>query len=186
MTTPRRVQMTRHEPWRVHSPGAVIVARPSVWGNPYRVGDVDPFTGATIQDRAQAVAVFVRANGSWPVWAPIARRELRGRDLACWCPLDEACHADVLLCIANHAPMCGCWGRPNGDTPTALNAASTAGGSQAATLSGSTTAPAGVEMGLDPSREHPETPVPEMGRAGERFVAVALHPAQSDVGGRPV
>jgi hypothetical protein len=27
--------------------------------------------------------------------------ELKGRDLACWCPLDEPCHADVLLRIAN-------------------------------------------------------------------------------------
>jgi hypothetical protein len=27
--------------------------------------------------------------------------ELRGRDLACWCPLDEPCHADVLLEVAN-------------------------------------------------------------------------------------
>ncbi|WP_269062108.1 DUF4326 domain-containing protein [Salipiger marinus] len=26
--------------------------------------------------------------------------ELRGRDLACWCP-DGPCHADVLLKIAN-------------------------------------------------------------------------------------
>ena len=22
---------------------------------------------------------------------------LRGKDLACWCPLDEPCHADVLI-----------------------------------------------------------------------------------------
>ena len=27
--------------------------------------------------------------------------EFRGHDLACWCPLDEPCHADVLLEIAN-------------------------------------------------------------------------------------
>lgn len=27
--------------------------------------------------------------------------ELRGRDLACWCPLDAPCHADVLVEIAN-------------------------------------------------------------------------------------
>jgi hypothetical protein len=27
--------------------------------------------------------------------------ELHGRDLACWCPLDQPCHADVLLEIAN-------------------------------------------------------------------------------------
>ena len=29
------------------------------------------------------------------------REHLRGRDLACWCPLDEPCHADVLLAVAN-------------------------------------------------------------------------------------
>jgi len=29
------------------------------------------------------------------------RRELAGRDLACWCPLDGPCHADVLIEIAN-------------------------------------------------------------------------------------
>jgi hypothetical protein len=29
------------------------------------------------------------------------KRELRGRDLACYCPLDEPCHADVLLAVAN-------------------------------------------------------------------------------------
>jgi len=29
------------------------------------------------------------------------RRELKGRDLACWCKPDESCHADVLLEIAN-------------------------------------------------------------------------------------
>lgn len=27
--------------------------------------------------------------------------ELAGRDLACWCPLDQPCHADVLLELAN-------------------------------------------------------------------------------------
>ena len=27
--------------------------------------------------------------------------ELRGKDLACWCPLDKPCHADVLLREAN-------------------------------------------------------------------------------------
>lgn len=29
------------------------------------------------------------------------RRELAGRDLACWCPLGQPCHADVLLELAN-------------------------------------------------------------------------------------
>lgn len=30
-------------------------------------------------------------------------RELRGKNLACWCPLDQPCHADVLLALANRA-----------------------------------------------------------------------------------
>lgn len=30
--------------------------------------------------------------------------ELRGKNLACWCPLDQPCHADVLLEIANMEP----------------------------------------------------------------------------------
>jgi hypothetical protein len=29
------------------------------------------------------------------------RRELRGKDLACWCKPGEPCHADVLLELAN-------------------------------------------------------------------------------------
>lgn len=29
------------------------------------------------------------------------RAELAGHDLACWCPLDQPCHADVLLEVAN-------------------------------------------------------------------------------------
>lgn len=29
------------------------------------------------------------------------RDELAGHDLACWCPLDQPCHADVLLELAN-------------------------------------------------------------------------------------
>jgi hypothetical protein len=33
-----------------------------------------------------------------------ARRELAGRDLACWCAPGATCHADVLLDVANAAP----------------------------------------------------------------------------------
>jgi hypothetical protein len=29
------------------------------------------------------------------------RAALRGKNLACWCPLDQPCHADVLLNLAN-------------------------------------------------------------------------------------
>ena len=29
------------------------------------------------------------------------KKQLCGKDLACWCPLDKPCHADVLIEIAN-------------------------------------------------------------------------------------
>lgn len=42
---------------------------------------------------------FFRFKGdSYPVADVL---ELRGKDLCCWCPLDQLCHADVLLEIAN-------------------------------------------------------------------------------------
>lgn len=34
-------------------------------------------------------------------WSASIRMLLRGKNLACWCPLDEPCHADILLRIAN-------------------------------------------------------------------------------------
>lgn len=35
------------------------------------------------------------------IYSEDIKRELRGKDLACWCAPDQACHADVLLEIAN-------------------------------------------------------------------------------------
>lgn len=90
------MQLRRTKGWRL-PPGTVNVARPSIWGNPYRIGD--PVDGRRlVRDRADAVALF-RDRFT----APDGHRyeELRGRDLACWCPLDGPCHADVLLDCAN-------------------------------------------------------------------------------------
>jgi hypothetical protein len=72
----------------------VVVARPSRWGNPFRVG-VDG-------DRAACVAAYRRAllDGELAFAIADVQRELAGHDLACWCPLDEPCHADVLLAVA--------------------------------------------------------------------------------------
>ncbi len=71
-----------------------MVARPTKWGNPYRP---DKLT------RAQAVANYRRdlLAGKLKISIEDARRELKGRDLACWCSLDGPCHADVLIEIAN-------------------------------------------------------------------------------------
>jgi len=51
--------------------------------------------------RAEAVALF---RERWvPLQVEAIRSALAGKDLACWCPLDQPCHADVLLEIANRA-----------------------------------------------------------------------------------
>ena len=55
-----------------------------------------------ILDNAKAVELFRRwVTFRDDVWTPEVFGQLRGHDLACWCPLDMTCHADVLLEIAN-------------------------------------------------------------------------------------
>jgi hypothetical protein len=102
-----RVQLSRKKGWRM-PPNTVKVSRPSKWGNPFHVVDVlDAYCG----DRIEAAADCVRSYRRWIsesddayvtlVSAVDARRELRGKNLACWCRLNEPCHADVLLELAN-------------------------------------------------------------------------------------
>lgn len=67
---------------------AVYVGRPSKWGNPYRLGK---------GDRAEVIAKF----REWLLSeSGLDVAELRGKDLVCWCA-PRACHADVLLELAN-------------------------------------------------------------------------------------
>jgi hypothetical protein len=104
---PTRIQMTRQRPWRAEHPDAVIVARPSKWGNPWPVGST------VFVEHARPAGIYVREFRVTPELAvalfrqaftpdvPEIREELAGRDLACWCPLDQPCHGDVLLELAN-------------------------------------------------------------------------------------
>lgn len=99
--TPHRIQLSRRKGWR-KPPAAVVVARPRRWGNPHVVGRrCTPCLGSTHPDRAHAVEAFREYLRLNPRIVAEVRRELAGRDLACWCPLNEPCHADVLLAVAN-------------------------------------------------------------------------------------
>jgi len=73
--------------------GSKLVAKPSKWGNPYTI----PEDG----DRPTVVEKYRLWIQSQPDMIERARRELRGWDLVCYCMLDELCHADILLEIAN-------------------------------------------------------------------------------------
>jgi hypothetical protein len=79
--------------------GAVYVGRTvagvsgSPYANYYRIGPDMPRVLAVALYRREAEATIRRH----PDWC----EPLRGRDLVCWCPLDQPCHADVLLELAN-------------------------------------------------------------------------------------
>lgn len=94
----RRVQMRRDRPWRKDHPDAVIVARPSKWGNPFRIGQ-QGIKGHS--DAVWAFEAWLNGSAAGRRLKREARQDLRGRDLACWCPAHEPCHADVLLWYAN-------------------------------------------------------------------------------------
>ena len=89
--TPKRIQRQRTRGWKM-PPNTVYVGRPTKWGNPHHV--------SKYQTREACIDAYRRLVTSYPIfrfWMP----ELRGKDLACWCPLDQPCHADVLLEVAN-------------------------------------------------------------------------------------
>lgn len=153
---PQRIQLSRRKGWRKPE-GAIVVARPSRWGNPFRVGEerlrfprVDGTEAWEQEGRigyppgqpaafhhpdkvttdgrehyrvtwheirlatADEVVQMYRQNitgGPGLIEPPgrcrrapslaEVRAHLAGHDLACWCPLDQPCHADVLLELAN-------------------------------------------------------------------------------------
>lgn len=121
-TTPSRIQRRRIRGWRAPA-GARYVGRGTRWGNPFAVvrqadglyGVPNPFDvlaawptfAYEAEARAEAVRLFELHIGPMGLCEYDAetlatlRRTLAGRDLMCWCPDGLACHADVLLELAN-------------------------------------------------------------------------------------
>lgn len=124
--SPVRVQRQRTKGWRMPE-NTVYVGRGSKWGNPFAVGKPapDPIVGVCTRE---GFRLFLNDYPTWVKNREDARRrfayllvepfinrteypeyptasevqaELAGKNLACWCPLDAPCHADVLLDIAN-------------------------------------------------------------------------------------
>lgn len=97
-------------------PNTVYVGRPTVYGNPYTLASAfnAGISGTEDEILHKIVAMYRRAwdlalesanmhprEPPMPFGEPIFLGPLRGKDLACWCPLDQPCHADVLLELAN-------------------------------------------------------------------------------------
>lgn len=111
MTAPKRIQRKRIKGWRMPE-RTVYVGRPTEWGNPWKVGDhmrlTWPYQAGTTEQKIREVVItpelaVVLYRMAFTPDQPQAVAELGGQDLACWCPLDQPCHADVLLELANGA-----------------------------------------------------------------------------------
>jgi hypothetical protein len=96
--------MSRPHPLRVRRSsqrapldGAVLVARPSRWGNPFRV---EAFGR---EEALRRYEEHLRASPELMAALPT----LRGRRLACYCPLSEPCHGDLLARLANGGEEAG-------------------------------------------------------------------------------
>ena len=121
---PHRVQLRRTKGWRKPD-NTVVVARPTKWGNPFHVAakadtcgmwsvyfqrppDADRYWCDEFDSHSEAVAAAVEFYREWATEGTdhylrvlVYAEALRGKNLACWCPLDSPCHADVLLELAN-------------------------------------------------------------------------------------
>jgi hypothetical protein len=120
---PIRIQRKRTKGWKMPE-NTVSVTRPGKWGNPFVVGKLyqnsawyacmfpyDEFIkkykedGIKPTDASEAIKLYeIHIKKKIEMWPETMKKEiesLRGKNLACFCPLDKPCHADVLLKIAN-------------------------------------------------------------------------------------
>ena len=106
MSKPKRIQRSRAKGWRM-PPNTVYVGRPTKWGNPFVVGKHGTLEHCLMMFRNVIDTGYLYADApkmdQIKVRNAVAKNldDLRGHDLACWCPLNQPCHADVLLKIAN-------------------------------------------------------------------------------------
>lgn len=118
---PTRTQVAKDHGEFVIHPNAVYVGRrmPGIpgehlagtkFGNPHLVGGDRntpcrvPTCAGAVHNRAEAIDLYRRHLDEHPELIEAARKQLAGRTLACWCPPELDCHADVLLAIANADP----------------------------------------------------------------------------------
>jgi hypothetical protein len=118
---PRRIQRKRTRGWRMPF-GAIYVGRPSKWGNTHKLvqEDFPEYPGeprrwcvispegnrvsewGTKAEAAETAVDLFRGDIDLALkYNPDHLEPLRDSDLVCWCPLDQPCHADVLLELAN-------------------------------------------------------------------------------------
>jgi hypothetical protein len=84
----KRIQRKRVKGWKMPK-NAVYVGRPTRWGNPFKIG-IDGNREEVIVKYREWLKAKLQKNPSF-------LDPLRGKDLVCWCSLNELCHADVII-----------------------------------------------------------------------------------------
>lgn len=120
---PVRLQLSRKKGFdlQAHSRAvnglpAVVVARPTRLGNPWKVRQLQQsghwyvegprlITPCYCGNREGAQLLAVKFFRQHVAEGHFSARSPTGHNLACWCALDAPCHADVLLELAN-GPVC--------------------------------------------------------------------------------
>ena len=70
------------------NPNAVYVGRPSRWGNPFKVSEYG---------LEKCLELYTEWLAKKFLDNPEFLEPLRGKDLVCFCKLDQPCHADIII-----------------------------------------------------------------------------------------
>jgi hypothetical protein len=113
---PIRIQRKRIKGWRMPE-NTVYVGRGTKWGNPLRVIkeagdwvvlDIEGNYWGRAYNENEKPAAIAKAIEAYSGWidgkiglGKLDIKELKGKNLACFCKEGEPCHADVLLKLAN-------------------------------------------------------------------------------------
>ena len=111
---PYQVQRKRTKGWRMPE-NTVFVGSQTKWGNPYMVGAsekgyfvynqdgtrIGGFHKEKVYVASLAVNLYRELILSKLAADPLALAELADKKLACWCPIGQPCHRDVLIELAN-------------------------------------------------------------------------------------
>lgn len=117
MKTVKRIQRKRSKGWKMPE-NTLYVGRPTKFGNPFTEKDFGRELALILfKDAVNGIFdatkvnddIFIRAYklnfnfynrfGEKPI--NVIKRELKGKNLACFCGENKPCHADILLQIAN-------------------------------------------------------------------------------------
>ena len=77
----------------------IYIGRPTIWGNPYSHDPSSKQAKFKVGTRKEAVQKYEEWIRSKPDLMKLAKQELKGKILGCWCKPD-LCHGDILAKIA--------------------------------------------------------------------------------------